>query len=275
MLSLRKALEIVSATDVGRLRDHNEDCIGVDADLGLAVLADGMGGYSAGEVASGIAVATLMTDLKAALARKDQHAERRNGCDAAQVAMLREGIARANASILLAASGQSQYSGMGTTLVTALFHDDRVTVGHVGDSRLYRLRDDAFEQVTRDHSLLQEQIDRGLLTREQARRSQNRNLVTRALGIDPGLAAEIHVHGVLAGDIYLMCSDGLSDMVSDEDMHLALSSMRDKMQLAADHLVRIANDHGGKDNISVVLVRVLQLFPASAGFFAKIKSWMK
>jgi len=274
-LSLRKALKIVSATDVGRLRDHNEDTIGVDAELGLAVLADGMGGYSAGEVASGIAVAMLMTDLKAALAQKDPQRTTRNGHDPAGVTVLREGIARANASILLAAAGQSQYSGMGTTLVTALFHDDRVVVGHVGDSRLYRLRGDAFEQITRDHSLLQEQIDRGLLTREQARRSQNKNLVTRALGIDPGVAAEIHVHGVLAGDIYLMCSDGLSDMVSDEEMHLALSSLRDRLQLAADHLVRIANDQGGRDNISVILVRVLQPFPASAGFFAKIKSWMK
>jgi serine/threonine protein phosphatase PrpC len=272
-LSLRNALQIASATDVGRLREHNEDSIGVDADVGLAVLADGMGGYSAGEVASGIAVAMLMTDLRTALARKDALTGR--SCDPAGVALLRDGIGRANASILLAAEGQSQYSGMGTTLVATLFHDDRVAVGHVGDSRLYRLRGDVFEQITRDHSLLQEQLDRGLITREQARRSQNKNLVTRALGIDPGVAAEIRVYGVLSGDIYLMCSDGLSDMVSDEDMHLALSSLRDKLQLAANHLVRIANDHGGRDNISVILVRVLRPFPASVGFFAKIKSWLK
>lgn len=274
-MTLRRALETAGVTDVGRLRDHNEDCIGIDADVGLAVLADGMGGYSAGEVASGIAVATLMTNLKAALVNSQPQLTGHNGSDPVGVVLLRDGITRANSSILLAAAGQTQYSGMGTTLVTALFHDDRMAVGHVGDSRLYRWRDDGFEQITRDHSLLQEQIDRGLLTREQARRSQNKNLVTRALGIDPGVAAEIHVHGVLPGDIYLMCSDGLSDMVSDEDMHLVLSSMRDKLQLAADHLVRLANDHGGRDNISVILVRVLQPFPASAGFFAKLKSWMK
>ena len=274
-MSLRNALQIASATDVGRLRDHNEDSIGVDPDLGLAVLADGMGGYSAGEIASGIAVAMLMSDLRAALARNDPQLTTRNGHDPAGVALLREGIGRANATILGAAESQSQYAGMGTTLVTALFHDDRVAVGHVGDSRLYRLRGDVFEQITRDHSLLQEQLDRGLLTREQARRSQNKNLVTRALGIDARVAAEIHVHGVMPGDIYLMCSDGLSDMVADEDMHLALSSLRERLQLAADHLVRIANDRGGRDNISVVLVRVLQPFPASVGFFAKIKSWIK
>jgi protein phosphatase len=274
-LSLHKALEIASATDVGRLRDHNEDSIGFDADLGLAVLADGMGGYSAGEVASGIAVAMLMSDLKAALVQQATPLTARNGCDVSRVDLLKEGIVRANASIMLAAANQLQYSGMGTTLVTALFHDDRVAVGHVGDSRLYRLRGEASEQITRDHSLLQEQIDRGLLTREQARRSQNKNLVTRALGIDPGVSADIHLYGVLVGDIYLMCSDGLSDMVSDDDMHLALSSLRDKLQLAADHLVRIANDHGGRDNISVILVRVLQPFPASVRFFSKIRSWLK
>ena len=274
-MSLRKPLQIASATDVGRLRDHNEDSIGVDADLGLAVLADGMGGYSAGEVASGIAVKMLMTDLKAALARKGQQPAGGNGHDPAGVALLREGIGRANASIMLAAESQSQYAGMGTTLVTALFRDDRVAVGHVGDSRLYRLRGETFEQITRDHSLLQEQLDRGLLTREQARQSQNKNLVTRALGIDPGVAPEVHVHRVLHGDIYLLCSDGLSDMVTDEDMHLVVSSLRDKLQLAADHLVRIANDNGGRDNISVILVRVLQPVPASVSFFAKIKSWIK
>lgn len=274
-MNLRRVLETAGVTDVGRLRDHNEDCIGIDADLGLAVLADGMGGYSAGEVASGIAVATLMTGLTAALGRKQSQRASCNACDPVGVTLLRDGIARANASILLAAAGQPQYSGMGTTLVSALFHDDRVVVGHVGDSRLYRLRDDAFEQITRDHSLLQEQIDRGLLTLEQARRSQNRNLVTRALGIDPGVAAEINVHNVLPGDVYMLCSDGLSDMLGEEEIRHVLVTMLDKLQLAADRLVCLANDRGGRDNISVILVRVLQPFPASAGFFAKLKSWIK
>jgi protein phosphatase len=273
-LSLRKALQTAFATDVGRLRDHNEDSIGVDGELGFAVLADGMGGYNAGEVASGIAVSVLMTDLKAALARTVPDFACRDAGDPPGVTLLREGIDHANRSILLAAQGESQYAGMGTTLVTALFYDDRVAVGHVGDSRLYRLRGEDFEQITRDHSLLQEQIDRGLLTKEQARRSQNKNLVTRALGIDHGVAAEIHIHGVQSGDIYLMCSDGLSDMVPDEDLHLAVFSLRDKLQLAADHLVRMANDNGGRDNISVILVRVLRTFPASVSFFAKIKSWI-
>lgn len=274
-MSLKYALQIATATDVGRLRDHNEDSIGVDADIGLAVLADGMGGYSAGEVASGIAVAMLMTDLRAAVAQNKFRPIAQDDGDPPGVALLREGIGRANASILEAARRQPQFAGMGTTLVTALFYDDRVAVGHVGDSRLYRLRGERFEQVTRDHSLLQQQIDRGLITRAQALRSQNKNLVTRALGIEHTVAAEIHVHGVCCDDIYLICSDGLSDMVPDEDMHLALCSLRDRLQLAANHLVRMANDNGGRDNISVVLVRVLQRPPAPVSFFARIKYWIK
>ncbi|MET0218407.1 MAG: Stp1/IreP family PP2C-type Ser/Thr phosphatase [Burkholderiales bacterium] len=274
-MTLHKALEIVSATHVGRLRDHNEDSIGIDGDRGVAILADGMGGYNAGEVASGIAVAMLMTELEAALSRETPHLIRVGDSEPTGVALLRDTIDRANLSILQAARGQPQYAGMGTTLVTALFHDDRVAVAHIGDSRLYRLRGDVFEQITRDHSLLQEQIDSGMLSREQARRSQNKNLVTRALGIDRGVEAEIHVHDVLPQDVYLICSDGLSDMVPDEDLHLALSSLRERLQLAADHLVRMANDNGGRDNISVILVRVLHSYPASVGFFAKIKSWIK
>jgi protein phosphatase len=274
-VSLRKALQICTATDVGRRRDHNEDTLGVDSDIGFAVLADGMGGYRAGEVASGIAAAMLMTDLRSASTNHRMLLTAEHGEDTPGVKLLRNGIGRANDSILLAAQGHAEYEGMGTTLVTALFHDNRVAVAHVGDSRLYRLRDETFEQITREHSLLQEQIDRGLITREQAGRSQNKNLVTRALGVDHNVAAEIHVYEVCSGDIYLMCSDGLSDMVSDEDMHLALSSLREKPQLAANHLVRMANDNGGRDNISVILVRVLQSFPASVSLFAKIKSWIK
>lgn len=274
MTSLRKALEFVTCTDVGRLRAHNEDSIGVDRDLGLAILADGMGGYNAGEVASGIAVAMLMTDLKQALASDLPALADTSSGEPKGVTMLRERILRANDSILRAAQIQPQYAGMGTTLVTALFYDDRVGVAHIGDSRLYRLRNGTFEQVTRDHSLLQDQIDSGMITREQARRSLNKNLVTRALGIDPAVNPEIHVYDAIPGDIYLICSDGLSDMVPDEDVHIALSSLRDKLQLAADHLVRMANDNGGRDNISVILVRVLQPFPAPTGLLAKIKSWI-
>jgi protein phosphatase len=164
---------------------------------------------------------------------------------------------------------------MGTTLVVALFFDNRMSVGHIGDSRLYRLRKDEFSQVTRDHSLLQEQIDSGMITKEQARYSQNKNLVTRAVGIDPEVEAEVHTYDVEPGDIYLLCSDGLSDMVTDEDIHATLDAMRANLPLAATQLVQTANDSGGRDNISVILVRVVEDFAAPTGWFARFKAWFR
>jgi len=272
--SLNAALEIVTATDPGMVRSHNEDSIATDADIGLAVLADGMGGYNAGEVASGIAVAMLTTEMKQAL---DGHAphELDSSGESLATKFMRETSAKANAAIYHTAKSQPQYAGMGTTLAVALFHNNQVTVGHIGDSRLYRLRGDTFEQITRDHSLLQEQIDSGMISKEQARYSQNKNLVTRAVGIDPEVETEIHTYEVQAGDIYLLCSDGLSDMVLDEDIHATLGALRANLPLAATQLVQLANDSGGRDNVSVILVRVVQEFAVRTGWLAKLKAWFK
>ena len=164
---------------------------------------------------------------------------------------------------------------MGTTLVIALFFDNRMTVGHIGDSRLYRLREDALEQVTRDHSLLQEQIDSGMISKEQARFSQNKNLVTRAVGIDPEVETEVHTYPVQRGDIFLLCSDGLSDMVPDEEIQATLTALQSNLPLAAKQLVQLANDCGGRDNISVILVRILDDFAVPTGWFAKLKAWFR
>jgi serine/threonine protein phosphatase PrpC len=272
--NLGTALEVVTATDPGIVRSHNEDSIGTDAEIGLAVLADGMGGYNAGEVASGIAVAMLTTEMKQALQGNEPHALDPSGETIAEK-FVRENSAKANAAIYQTAKSQPQYSGMGTTLVVALFFDNRMTVGHIGDSRLYRLRNDVFEQVTRDHSLLQEQIESGMITKEQARYSQNKNLVTRAVGIDPEVETEIHTYTVERGDIYLLCSDGLSDMVQDEDIHSTLSTLQSNLPLAAKQLVQLANDCGGRDNISVILVRILDDFAVPTGWFAKFKAWFR
>ena len=271
MVDLRSALEIATATDSGMVRSHNEDSIAADGEVGLAVLADGMGGYNAGEVASGIAVELIKAEMKKALADKkpeeldDQGAER----------LITENARRANAAIYHASQSQPQYSGMGTTLVVALWHDNRISVGHVGDSRLYRLRAGVLEQVTRDHSLLQEQIDSGMITKEQARHSQHKNLVTRAVGIDPEVEAEVHTYPVQPGDIFLLCSDGLNDMVIDEDIQNTLASLAANLPLAAQQLVQQANDNGGRDNVSVILVRVVKDYSARAGWREKMKSWFK
>ena len=274
IINLGNVLEMVTATDPGMVRSHNEDSIGTDAEIGLAVLADGMGGYNAGEVASGIAVAMLTTEMKQALAGSDAHATDASG-EALAVKFVRENSAKANAAIYQTAKSQPQYSGMGTTLVVALFFDNRMTVGHIGDSRLYRMRKDEFEQVTRDHSLLQEQIESGMITKEQARYSQNKNLVTRAVGIDPEVETEIHTYNVEPGDIYLLCSDGLSDMVQDEDIHSTLSTLQSNLPLAAKQLVQLANDCGGRDNISVILVRILADFAVPKGWLAKFTAWFR
>jgi len=263
-------IEIATATHPGMVRSHNEDSIAADAAAGIAVLADGMGGYNAGEVASGIAVAMIGAELKKALASPGE------GFDiAAAERLVVEHAVRANNAIFQASQNQAQYAGMGTTLVVMLLHDNSLVVGHIGDSRLYRFRQGKLEQVTRDHSLLQEQIDSGLITKEQARHSQNKNLVTRAVGIDPEVEVEVHSYPAQPGDIYLLCSDGLNDMVTDEDMELTLGSLQANLPLAAEQLVQQANDNGGRDNVSVILVRVLKDFPARAGLVDRLKSWFR
>ncbi len=262
-------LEIATATDPGRVRSQNEDSIAVAAEIGLVVLADGMGGYNAGEVASGIAVTTLTAEMKLAL--------RARGLDASgeplAVRLLKESSAKANAAIYAAASSEPRYAGMGTTLVAALFYGNRVTVGHAGDSRLYRLRRDRLEQITRDHSLLQEQIDDGMITLEQARYSQKKNLVTRAVGIEPEVDIEVHTYDVERGDIYLLCSDGLSDMIRDESIHGTLGPLQSNLPLAAQQLVQIANESGGRDNVSVILVRVRDGAGVPPGWLGRAGGW--
>jgi len=274
-VDLNEALEIVGATDPGMVRSNNEDSIASDAARGLVVLADGMGGYNAGEIASGMATTVITTELQQLLERQQPYAVDESTGKPLAIRILRDQIAKANTSIYQASQSQPQYSGMGTTLVAALFYDNRMAVAHVGDSRLYRQRGSELKQVTKDHSLLQEQIDAGMITPEQAKLSANKNLVTRALGIDLSVEVEIHEYEVMAGDIYLLCSDGLCDMVSDEDTGAALQMLGANLQLCAHQLVQMANDNGGRDNVSVILVRVKQEFPAPKGLAAKLASWFR
>ena len=274
-MKVEYALEIVSQTDPGMVRSHNEDSIAQDLDCGLVVLADGMGGYNAGEVASGIAVSVIATEVcqrlrNASPIDRDEAAGHELG-----VSLLDENIQKANSSIFHASQSQPQYAGMGTTIVTGLFYDNRVAVGHVGDSRMYRLRGEALETITRDHSLLQEQIDSGMISAGDARMSRNRNLVTRAVGIDAKVAPEIHVHEVQVGDVYLLCSDGLNDMVEDDDIQSTLYAMQGNLPLAAGQLIQMANYNGGRDNISVILVKVKGKFAVSRSWFAEVINWFR
>src|SRR4051812_1954641 len=274
-MDLTQTLEIATCTDPGMVRSHNEDSIAADQANGLVVLADGMGGYNAGEVASGMATTVIVTEMRQILASaRPYELDQKNNQEIA-ARMVREQVLKANSSIYQAAQSQPQYAGMGTTLVVALFYDNKLAVAHIGDSRLYRMRSEQLTQVTKDHSLLQEQIDSGLITKEQARQSANKNLVTRALGIDPTVEPEIHEYETQVGDIYLLCSDGLCDMVTDEDIGMALQTLGGNLGLCAQHLVQTANDNGGRDNVSVILVRVQREYAAPRGVLAKVFGWLR
>ncbi len=221
----------------------------IDASVGLAVLADGMGGYNAGEVASNMATTFIRAELGRWLREaggQASDAEVRRAMDIC--------VDNANRAIFNAANANPQYAGMGTTLVVAVFRDSRLLLGHVGDSRCYRLRGGRLQQLTRDHSLLQEQIDAGLITPEQAAFSINKNLVTRAVGVEDTVLLETHHHDLLADDMYLLCSDGLSDMLADAAIG-QIAQQHDNLDEANRALIAAANDAGGKDNISVVLAR--------------------
>ncbi len=276
-MNIVEALQIVARTDPGMVRTHNEDSVLANPQNGFVVLADGMGGYNAGEVASGMATALLGSELDKAFTERAPSERVEGGKFWAHVVLETE-IARANGAIYQSAQSQPQYSGMGTTLVTAVFHDNMLTVAHIGDSRLYRLRGEDFQTLTRDHSLLQEQIDAGLLTPEQARHSQNKNLVTRAVGIDPEVDAELRDYDVLPGDVYVLCSDGLNDMVEDDEIAMTLSALSANLDLCATQLIQMANDNGGRDNISVILVKVKGDFAVPRGprsWFTRLLAWLK
>jgi protein phosphatase len=272
-MTLRGKIRSASLTDVGRVREHNEDTIGVDADIGLMVLADGMGGYNAGEVASGLAVKTIMSLVKEAVDKQNL-----DGVDAGSglsrpSIVLRDAIVRANKIIYQTAKTQPQCEGMGTTIVACIFADNKVSVAHVGDSRAYRLRANHFEQLTMDHSLLQELVDRGFYSQAEAARATNKNYVTRALGVEPTVDVEIHEHQVSKGDFYILCSDGLSDMVEDEDIHLTISTFSANLETVAKQLIQLSNDNGGRDNVSLILAQVIESFAARKGVVGKIMGW--
>ena len=241
--------EICTQTDPGLARENNEDAVSFDSASRLCILADGMGGYNAGEIASGMAVAFIKSEMGRWLLQAGKHAngkEVRRGLEIC--------VENANHSIFNAANANPPYAGMGTTLVVGVFQQDRLILGHIGDSRCYRLRGGEFLQITKDHSLLQEQLDAGLITPEQALTSTNKNLVTRALGVEDTVMLEVHEHRVESGDIYLMCSDGLSDMVSDAGI-ASIVAGGDLLGQKARQLIVAANEGGGRDNISVLLAQ--------------------
>lgn len=246
------SLLMTGKTDTGMVREHNEDCFLVLPESGIALLADGMGGHLAGEVASAMAIDKVTHSLHQAFAA-NQNKNEQAKTSAAQA--LVEAIQAANSAIHTASMNRPEQAGMGTTIVAATFHDQLLTVAHVGDSRLYRYRKGIFAQVTVDHSMVQELLRRGLMTPEEARTSVNRNLVTRALGVDPLVEVEVKEQSFEGGDVYLMCSDGLNDVLLDEEIGALLGEHLSDLDMAAQKMIAEVNTRGGPDNVSIVLVR--------------------
>lgn len=276
-MNLRGKVEIVCQTDVGQVRDHNEDYVGSDDRVGLAVLADGMGGLNAGEVASSMSVHLLMDDLRGYAEGETalEHELAESDTVSRHSQIVERAIEKANSSVFHVSQTQPHCEGMGTTVVVSMFYDNKVTIGHIGDSRVYRFRDNKLEQVTKDHSFVQELIDKGLYTKDEARASSKKNVVTRALGVAPKVQPEVHEYKVKQGDVFLMCSDGLTDLVGDSDIEKTFRELGANLGVTAGHLVEVANASGGKDNISVVLIRINKAFPEKAGLLKRVVDWFE
>ncbi len=264
-------LAIAGSTDPGMIRPNNEDRISTTPELGLAVVADGMGGHQAGEVASGMAVDVVTRHLINVFSRDTPPADEEVADQSsAELRAVGEAIALANTAIFELAKSSPNCSGMGTTVVVTLFHEDKVCIGHVGDSRLYRYRSDTLELITEDHSLVQELVARGLITSEEARHSINKNLVTRALGIEPTVESQLTEQTLQDQDIYLLCSDGLNDVLPDDVTAQLLKDHGSDLQATADRLVAQVNARGGPDNVSIVLVRTGDQFLRDRKEIAKL-----
>lgn len=246
------SLELAARTHVGRVRHHNEDSHAFNANLGMFVLADGMGGHRAGEVASRVAV-DAATEYLERIQKENEVDELESLYYAGQATQY------ANDAIILAVDEDPALHGMGTTLVVAMFRYGRIFYSHVGDSRLYRWRDGDFRQLTRDHSLIQKMVDTGLFPSiEDARLAGvGDNVLTRSLGLSPDVEIDVGDQSLQAGDIYLSCSDGLSGPVHDDTMARILEDTDGDLDLAADALVQLALDGGGHDNITLILARPL------------------
>jgi serine/threonine protein phosphatase PrpC len=240
------ALDIVGRSDVGRVRTANEDEIVFDSEKGIAILADGMGGLAAGEVASRTAAAIVYDSLKQA--------------DAVDEGLLRTAFSAANRQVL-ALSRQPEADAMGTTLVVWLdVGYGQCFIAHVGDSRAYRLRDHQLSALTEDHSLVQQLIDEGVMSKTEARVSSRRNIITRAIGLESVVQVDLRSWVRGQGDVFMLCSDGLTDMLSEAEVQQLLASRlagdgSGDLEAAADGLVAAANEAGGSDNISVLLIR--------------------
>ena len=241
-------LTALGKTDQGQVRSNNEDNFFLDEKLGLLVVADGMGGHASGETASKLAV-NVMRDY---FQGSRQVIGNGNSSYSEITNRLNSAIGLANLAVFEAAQSSPQLKGMGTTIAAVCLNGNQLSIAHIGDSRVYLLRSGSIEQLTDDHSLVQEQIKHELITKEEAAKSEMKNILTKALGVSADTEAALDELTMFDGDILLLCSDGLYNMVSDETM-LDIVSLAGTASAACDALINTANENGGKDNITVVL----------------------
>jgi len=248
-------VRIGARTDKGRKRLLNEDSLYCNIEMGLFVVADGMGGHRAGEVASKIAVETIAENLRATMSSENNSALGEYHKEfSRETNKLADSIRLANCKIYKTAQKSPEYYGMGATIASVLLSSNIMSVAYVGDSRIYLIRDKSINQLTTDHSLVSEQLKMGLISEGEAKESRLRNVITRALGMEMSVEIELDEQVILNNDYILMCSDGLYDMVEDGEILSTVLRFSKKPQEACDRLVELSNDHGGRDNISVILL---------------------
>lgn len=237
--------ELVTATDTGMVRQRNEDYVTLDRERGVAVLCDGMGGHLAGDVASRLGAEAVLEAL----------CEPQAG-EADLPARLREAVETANQVIIEAARARPEWTGMGATVVAAVFGDDVVHAAHLGDSRMYRLRAGSLDLLTEDHTVSQQYVRRGVLSADAAQGWIGRSMLLRALGIDDDVDVDVTESVLMPEDCFLLCSDGLTDACSEEQIREELCQGDTELEEIAARLIDLANANGGPDNVSVVLARV-------------------
>jgi PPM family protein phosphatase len=251
-------MKVVSAglTDVGRKRNHNEDSFLIDDELQLYVVADGMGGHAGGGTASRIAVETIDKELRRARESRDNpFVTSPNLQDSLLPDALRTAVERACLAIFTTAQEDPRLSGMGTTVISLVVRDNHAFFAHVGDSRAYLVRGPLIQQVSEDHSLVNEQIKAGMITAEEAKHSRYKNIITRSVGFEEEV--QVDVMGVVAepGDVFLLCSDGLANMVEDRELHEVVQSTSVLAEVPR-RLIDLANERGGDDNITAIVVQM-------------------
>jgi serine/threonine protein phosphatase PrpC len=265
-------IDASARTDIGRLRKNNEDAFRIDPELDLYVVSDGMGGQAHGEVASAIAIESIVEHCRESKNDPDITLYGNSRPDLSdRTNRLMSSVRVANRKIFDAATANPAHDGMGATVVAAWMDDRRMSFVHVGDSRAYLLRHGSFDQLTADHSLVAEHVRRGTMTQQEAEKSHLQNVLIRALGTQEQVEVDADEQMLIEGDTVLLCSDGLTHMVGDRDISAVLSSA-DAAQAAVDRLIKLANDNGGQDNVTVIVIRVL---PQSVGLLDRLRERLK